>query len=476
MTHALVIAVFVVAFAAEGIAPADGIAHGWHLAWIAGVYLLVWGIGSARVSWCVRRFETTRRGRWIARAERAGAMTRLAAVAWHGVGVLLLGTLSGWREAMGPVPLLGDAVVVAQPFVVFVGVLWALSPIERSIRRAMQVRAAAAGEPIGEVLSRGSYVAAGVRQQIGFIAVPIGLIYVWGWFVSWAWARWGLPMAGTLDAAAHFAGAIGMFVLVPPVMRRVLNTRPIERGDMRDALIELGRSHGVRFREVLVWRTGGSQVNGAVMGLFAPMRYVMLTDGLLTSLPAREIEGVMAHEVAHVRRRHILWMGLTVIAAVSLVGTPAGWVAALGAAWFGAMGIAEGIGVAVTLGAALAALGFVSQRFEWQADAFAAKHLAGWRGRGPVEIAPEAALTMVSALRRVASLNGIDPRARDWRHGSIAVRTARLRALAGRRSDRVAIDRETVWIKVAIGVALVIGAGFVLVEAVVGVSGLIGLG
>ncbi len=473
MTHALVIAVFIAAFAADGIMPASDVARGWHLCWVAGVYLLILSVGSWRIGRSARRFAQTGRGRWIERAERASSMTRIAAVVWHAAALLGLGALGGWRALFEPLPYAGDAAALAQPLAVFVGTLAVFYPIERDLRASRVLRDAERGDPVRPVPSRLAYVLMVTRQQLGFIVLPLGCIYAWGLVVAWAWGRWALPGPGTLDALAQFAGAIGVFVLVPPAMRRLLDAVPVEPGALRESLVELGRSHRVRFREVLVWRTGGSQVNGAVMGLAAPLRYVMLTDGLLSSLPEREIEGVMAHEVAHVRRRHILWLGLTVVAAVTLVGTPLGWLGVFVGVWVGAGGIAEIAAMGITLAFALVALGFVSRRFEWQADAFAVKHLAGWRGSGSALVTPEAALAMISALHRVAALNGIDPGARGWRHGSIAVRTARLRALVGRRADSLSIDREAAVLKVVVAIAVVIGGALVGIEVAADLAGVV---
>ena len=59
-------------------------------------------------------------------------------------------------------------------------------------------------------------------------------------------------------------------------------------------------------------------INGAVMGAITPVRYILLTDALLETLPRERVEAVMAHELAHVRRHHIFW--LVMAAAGSMAG------------------------------------------------------------------------------------------------------------------------------------------------------------
>src|SRR5205823_14715197 len=64
---------------------------------------------------------------------------------------------------------------------------------------------------------------------------------------------------------------------------------------------------GVRCRDVLLWRTHHSVGNAAVMGLLPRFRYVLLSDLLVESLPDEQISAVFAHEVGHIRHRHMVW-------------------------------------------------------------------------------------------------------------------------------------------------------------------------
>jgi hypothetical protein len=110
---------------------------------------------------------------------------------------------------------------------------------------------------------------------------------------------------------------------------------------------------------------------------------------------------------------------------------------------------------------AFAVLGWVSRRFERQADTFAVQHLCrhdhlGGGDRGT--ISPQNVETMCGALDLICELNGVNPRRRSWRHGSIAWRQAYLRGLIG--SDGHAIDHLVFVIKIA--VAVTVAAGIVV--------------
>src|SRR4029079_2938405 len=61
-------------------------------------------------------------------------------------------------------------------------------------------------------------------------------------------------------------------------------------------------------------------VSAAVMGLFAPVRYILLSDGLLEIMDDQKIEAVFGHEAGHVKHRHIEFYLLFAIFSMLLVG------------------------------------------------------------------------------------------------------------------------------------------------------------
>jgi STE24 endopeptidase len=205
-----------------------------------------------------------------------------------------------------------------------------------------------------------------------------------------------------------------------------------------------------------------------VMGIAGPLRYVLLTDALLESLSGEQVEAVMAHELGHIRRRHMAWLGVSGLAAILLASAGVGW-----AAWvlpWPALRSEAAQSVLFLAGLPLAILwiGFVSRRFEWQADAFAVQHLSGARpGAGAVAVSPDAVVAMSGALEMVARLNHIPRHRFSFRHGSIAARQRRLRGLLGRAADRLPIDRQARVLKVVSGLAFV---GAVLLVWQAGVS------
>jgi len=340
--------------------------------------------------------------------------------------------------------------------------LWASYPIEDRIRTSVLWRDLHRGLPVYPPLSRGAALWQGVRHHMLLVLVPVALILTW----SEVYTRWvqDLPIFDTAPApirtftrpAVYYAGVFITFSLSPLIIATLWDTVRLRSGPLVDRLRAMCRAYRVRVSGPYVWRTGGSMINGAILGFFWPARYLLLTDGLLDRLQDDQIESVLAHEIAHVKHRHLPWLGASLIATALTVG----WLGTFTSFWFGFTPETAGFEVAlslITLAAALSVFGFVSRRFEWQADAFAARHLSVAAHSNV--ITPEAVSTMAGALGAVADLNGMPVESLSWRHGSISLRQNRLRAMIGQPVDNMRIDRTARWIKVLALLTLLITAG-----------------
>ena len=102
--------------------------------------------------------------------------------------------------------------------------------------------------------------------------------------------------------------------------------------------------------------------------------------------------------------------------------------------------IAAGIGI-------LAVFGWVSRRFERQADTFAVQHFNGPDQGAPQLITVDAVTVVSETLEMIAQLNAVAARRRSWRHGSIVWRQAYLRSIIGCDRGRLPVDRQVRWIK-----------------------------
>ncbi|HLH28186.1 MAG TPA: M48 family metalloprotease, partial [Acidimicrobiales bacterium] len=152
--------------------------------------------------------------------------------------------------------------------------------------------------------------------------------------------------------------------------------------------------------------------NAFVAGLSALWRYVFFTESILRGMSPEELDCVLAHEVTHAKKRHILFYLLASLAfsafsgllheGLSRVGVPSAAIQVLILTW---AGLYWGL-----------AFGYVSRRFETEADLVAARRVPAVEGAPPPY---GAARKMAAALERVADLNHAPRWAWSWRHFTI---------------------------------------------------------
>jgi hypothetical protein len=192
-------------------------------------------------------------------------------------------------------------------------------------------------------------------------------------------------------------------------------------------------------------------------------------------LHEQHVDAVVAHEVGHVKHHHLPWL-LASLSAGLLAGSWLGFgLAALlmqiGAAsdadWLVRFGATQDVvmGVACALLAGVWTFGFVARNFEWQADAFAVRHLSRQElASAGAAMAPNSIITHQSArtvsdmLQRVAEVNGMSTSVKDFRYGSIEMRQAKVLSLVGKASRRLPIDRKVLAIKVLAATMLLAAA------------------
>ena len=243
-------------------------------------------------------------------------------------------------------------------------------------------------------------------KQIGVQAV-LGALLIEGLY---ALLR-SMPHAWPLWATAGWVGfSVVLARIFPTVLLPIFyKTTPLQDTALVQKLLTLCQRVGLPALGVFRFDLGSEtrKANAALAGL-GNTRRVLLADTLLAEFTPEEIEGVLAHELAHHRYHHIT-KGLV----LSAVGS---WVAfiltqAMGTrwvAWLGLHSLAD-IGGFPMLALWLSLLGLatlplqngLSRYFEWQADYFA---VATTRLPQP----------FADALRRLSTLNLADPNPPRW--------------------------------------------------------------
>lgn len=129
----------------------------------------------------------------------------------------------------------------------------------------------------------------------------------------WAW------LAAT-GAALVVLGSLVAPVVIEPLFQR---TRPLNDAAMVRDIRDIAAREGVDARTVLVNDASArtSTANAYVSG-FGASRRIVLYDTLLRDYPPDQVRMVVAHEVAHVARRHVPWgtaLGALAVVPVCLI-------------------------------------------------------------------------------------------------------------------------------------------------------------
>ncbi|MCU0560526.1 MAG: M48 family metalloprotease [Desulfobacterales bacterium] len=108
---------------------------------------------------------------------------------------------------------------------------------------------------------------------------------------------------------AYFGLIMLAIALVGPLMiQKLWRCTPLAAGGHRERIEALCRRAGMDYRDILSWPLfGGRMVTAAVMGLIRRFRYILVTPALLDLLEPFEVDAVVAHEIGHIKRRHLVF-------------------------------------------------------------------------------------------------------------------------------------------------------------------------
>jgi STE24 endopeptidase len=257
---------------------------------------------------------------------------------------------------------------------------------------------------------------------------------------------WVMRHAGGLWWLYAWAGLVVLMLVAPPVYVRLIAPRfnrftPLADAGLRARLEALLARCGFRSDGLFTMDASRRSTRGNAYFIgFGRTKRIVLFDTLLERHPPEEIEAVVAHELGHFRRGHVLWGMLRGVAILFVVLAGIGWLARqpwlLAGFGLGAIPPAEAAAPALAVCMLLAGLlsppmellgNAISRRHEFEADAFA----AGQAGAAP----------MVAALLRLARDNASsltpDPlyALAHFSHPPVPLRIARLRAAGAPAGD-----------------------------------------
>jgi STE24 endopeptidase len=345
--------------------------------------------------------------------------------------------------------------------------------------------------------SRGTYVGFHVRQNLALICAPLLLFLLMKGLhrifhgTEDGPGGWIITLLGVLLSLSVIVG-------MPWLLRLALGLTPMPRGPLRSRLEATAGRLQFRCNNILVWNTRNGVANAMVAGVVPWVRYVILTDRLMSDLTPDEVEAVFGHEMGHAKHHHmLLYLGFLSVS-VALMGLL--W------AWFAkdVLQLRDEDQVNTTLAALplvtmlgayiFVVFGFLSRRCERQADLFGCRAVScaqsdcrgheegteltlvgpappakGARGvfdvflrrvqplKGTV-LCPTGIRTFIDALEKVARLNGIS---RDnpgwlssWQHSTIGRRVQFLQDVLADRTLEPRFQRRVALVKLGLFLGL----------------------
>lgn len=417
-----------------------------------------------------RRVAADNFHRSVRRFNKVMFIARVLVPIWFSFGVWVLGWggVVAWFGTGMYKSVFGLMLGTMPAFCAWMGLWWSQYPAERALREQNLLDELDSGRPLYRPPAFRAYFLTNLRQQVLMSIAPVLLIWLVRDVFMWiAFTFVSLPThpdqledrLAMIEGVSSILATGIVFLFVPAVLVRVLNTSPMPASPLRNRLESMCRRSGVRCREILIWHTANNVGNAAVMGLIPQVRFVLLTDMLLEQLTDDEIEAVFAHELGHVVHKHMAWYAIFMVV-IALAGASL-------TAWgrhFEILSTNNAVAFESAMGMAtlLTLFGLLSRRCERQADVYAARTMQDLQHQrsafplpllvppkgvapGGSYVAEAGAAAFNAALCRVATINNIPitPRVRplpgffnrlaywadctiefanDWLHGSIAGR------------------------------------------------------
>jgi Zn-dependent protease with chaperone function len=241
------------------------------------------------------------------------------------------------------------------------------------------------------------------------------------------------------DLVLFFVFVLFLVLFFPPLVRWLWNCTPMPAGSLRTEIEAFFKKQGFS-SDILLWPLfEGQVITAGVMGIIPRFRYVLVTPALLNTMNRDELEAVLAHEIGHVKKKHLLlyillFLGFSLFFSAAVEPIP---YLVLVSDWFYSLPAVLHVGPEVLLAilVAMPALlfmlvyfrfifGYFIRNFERQADL----HVFSALGESA---------SLVSSFEKIARLSGNIRDRKSWHHFGIGERIAFL--------DRCEQDRA--WIR-----------------------------
>ncbi|MFB0521407.1 MAG: M48 family metalloprotease [Desulfatiglandales bacterium] len=275
-------------------------------------------------------------------------------------------------------------------------------------------------------IKRWTYVGSNIKLNLPILFPWVVLTVCYDLISFLAWP----PLKGIFDREIGQFIFLAFFlillvVFLPPFIKYWWGCSTLPQTEKKENITNFLRKSGFRYRDILRWPIlEGRMMTAGVMGLLPRFRYILVTDSLLNYLSEEELKAVMAHEMGHIRYRHIPFYILFLLGYMAIsfgLFDVFFYAMAMHPSLFGLLSsqkeLQAGIfywllSLPIILSIILYfryVMGFFMRNFERQADLYSAKLIGK----------PE---PTIMSLEKIASFSGQGRDHPSWHHFSIAER------------------------------------------------------
>jgi STE24 endopeptidase len=97
-----------------------------------------------------------------------------------------------------------------------------------------------------------------------------------------------------------------MLVFLPPFIQWVWRCQTLEASPLRLRLEDICKRAGFKQPKLKTWTVLNHSMTAAIIGVAAPFKYILFTKKLLHQISPEAIEAILAHEIGHSDRKHLL--------------------------------------------------------------------------------------------------------------------------------------------------------------------------
>lgn len=273
---------------------------------------------------------------------------------------------------------------------------------------------------------RRSYIGSNIKLNLPILFPWASLTICYDAITLVSWPSLKKVFESQMGQFAFFAFFLVLLVIfLPPFVKYFWGCSPLPDTEKKRSIVGFLRAAGFKYRDLLRWPIlEGRMLTAGVMGLVPRLRYILVTDSLVHILTEEELHAVMAHEVAHVRYRHMLFYVLFLLGYMALTFGlfDVFFYAMLALPWsFGLLGSQQEFQTGIfylllSLPFILSIIlyfryimGFFMRNFERQADLYSVRIM----GR------PD---PIVMSLEKISQVSGQSRHQPSWHHFSIAER------------------------------------------------------